>query len=89
MGTTTLTSFLLMSTGDGGAAVLGAMQFANQKRWLAADEPACLTANLVGAGMVFASLPVEWNTATGLLVLVWAALSLFGLCRGLLVHTRR
>ncbi len=78
-----------MSVGTLGAVVLGVLQFANQQRWLAADQPASLVANLAGAGMVIASLPAEWNTATSLLAIVWVAVSAFGLGRCLLEREGR
>ena len=84
-----MNSLLLMSVGVLGALLLGALHFANQQRWVAADRPAYLVANLVGAGMVIASLPVEWNTATSLLAIVWVALSVFGLGRFLLERDER
>ena len=76
-----LNSLLLMSIGVLGAVLLSMLHFANQQRWIAADQPTYLVANLVGAGMVIASLPAEWNTATSLLAIVWVALSVFGLGR--------
>jgi hypothetical protein len=60
--------------------------FATQAGWLGADDPRFAWANLFGAGLIIASLMVDWNLAAFVIEVFWILISLYGLAR---YYTRR
>ena len=69
-------SYLFMFVGTG---VIVVAYFADQKRWLSAEDWRYPAANLVGSLLILASLLVEWNTPSVVIELFWIAISLYGL----------
>jgi hypothetical protein len=67
--------------GLAGAAVVIAAYFANQMRWLSAEDWRFPLLNLVGAGLILASFATQWNFPSVVIELFWIAISLVGLVR--------
>ncbi len=64
-----------------GAAVVIVAYFANQMRWLSAEDWRFPLFNLVGAALILASLTTQWNFPSVVIEVFWIAISLFGLLR--------
>jgi len=64
----------------GVALVLGAY-YANQRRWLSAQDRRFPLANLIGSCLILVSLSAQWNGPAAAIEISWAAISLWGLVR--------
>ena len=69
-----------------GVALVLAAYFANQQRWLRSEDWPFPLANMVGSCLMMVSLYVEWNFPSFVINGAWAAISLWGLMKG--VHAR-
>ena len=70
---------LLQVVGLVGVAIILAVYFANQQRWLRSEDWRFPAANLAGSLLILASLFVEWNTPSVVIEIFWIAISLYGL----------
>jgi hypothetical protein len=66
-----------------GVAMVLVAYFANQQRWLSSDNWPFPLANMVGSCLMMVSLYVEWNLPSFVINGAWAAVSLWGLVRGM------
>jgi len=71
----------LVIVGFVGAALVIAAYFANQQGWLASEDWRFPLVNLVGAGLIMASLYAEWNFPSAVIEGFWIAISAYGLLR--------
>jgi hypothetical protein len=71
----------LVIAGFVGAALVIAAYFANQQGWLPPEDWRFPLANLVGAGLIMASLYAEWNFPSAVIEGFWIAISAYGLLR--------
>jgi hypothetical protein len=69
--------------GFAGTALLIAVYFANQQRWLASEDWRYPAANLVGSVLIFVSLCFAWNLPSVVIEIFWAAISIWGIIRSL------
>jgi hypothetical protein len=69
--------------GIAGAACFIGAYFASVQGWLAATDWRFPAANMMGACLVLVSLRSEWNLPSAVIEAFWAAISLYGLIRGL------
>lgn len=81
------TSFAATVGFIGVALVLGAY-FANQQRWLSAEDWRFPCANLVGSCFILVSLSAQWNLPSFVINLCWAAISVHGLVKSLRARGR-
>jgi paired small multidrug resistance pump len=56
--------------------------FANQQRWLSAEDWRFPFVNALGSGLILVSLYVEWNFPSFIINSCWIAISLYGLVKG-------
>ncbi len=75
---------IIIMAGVLGAVVMAATHLAVLEGWVDPADPKNAAANLLAAGLVFASTLVEWNTVVALLALQWGAVSLLRLGRTIL-----
>lgn len=66
-----------------GSAVVIVAYFAVARGTIVADSKTYYIANLVGAGLIFTSLWWAWNLPAAVVEGFWAAISLYGLARGM------
>ena len=66
-----------------GAAIVIVAYFANQMRWLSAEDWRFPLSNLVGAALILASLTTQWNFPSVVIEVFWIAISLVGLVRAI------
>ena len=71
----------LVIAGFAGAVCIVCAYFANQQGWLASDDWRFPLANLVGAGLIMASLYAEWNFPSAVIEGFWIVISAYGLAR--------
>jgi hypothetical protein len=64
-----------------GAAIFVVAYFANQARWLSAEDWRFPAANLAGALLILVSLFGEWNLPSVVIEAFWAAISVYGLMK--------
>jgi len=69
--------------GLAGAALLIAVYFANQQRWLSSDDWRYPAGNLAGAVLIFISLCFAWNFPSVVIEIFWAAISVWGIIKSL------
>jgi hypothetical protein len=69
--------------GFAGSALLIGAYFANQQRWLSAEDWRFPTANLAGSALIFVSLFYEWNFPSVVIEIFWAAISVWGIIKSL------
>ena len=70
-----------------GSLIIIAAYFATQRGWVEASDWRFPLANLIGAGLILASLMFAWNLAAFVIEVFWIAISIYGLMRA--VATRR
>jgi hypothetical protein len=75
----TMALALYRAIGLFGAAIYVVAYFANQARWLKAEDWRFPAANLVGALLILVSLSAEWNLPSVVIEAFWAAISVYGL----------
>lgn len=73
---------LFTTAGILGAIVVIATYFANQHRWLSAEDWRFPALNLAGACLILVSLTTAWNLPSAIVEACWAAISVYGLSRG-------
>lgn len=64
-----------------GSLMIIAAYFATQRGWVEASDWRFPLANLLGAGLILASLMVAWNLAAFVMEMFWIAISIYGLVR--------
>jgi hypothetical protein len=69
-------------TGFIGVAIVLATYFANQQRWLSAEDWRFPLANAAGSCLILVSFYVQWNLPSFVINASWAAISLYGLVKG-------
>lgn len=74
--------------GIAGSAIVIVAYFAVARGTIVADSRPYYVANLVGAGLIFASLWFAWNLPAAIVEGFWAAISVYGLARGIFATTR-
>lgn len=62
-----------------GTALIVAVYFATQQRWLTAEDWQYQMANLVGAIMILVSLITAWNLPVAIIESFLAAISVYGI----------
>ena len=67
--------------GFAGAAMLMAVYFANQQRWLSSEDWRYPAANLAGSVLILFSLLFTWNLPSVLIEVFWALISIWGLMK--------
>lgn len=67
-----------------GSAIVIVAYFAVARGMIVADSKPYYIANLLGSALIFASLWWAWNLPAAIVELFWAAISLYGLARGML-----
>jgi hypothetical protein len=72
-----------IACGIAGACCFVAAYFATLRGWMSAQGWVFPATNLVGATLVLVSLLEAWNLPSVILECFWAAISLYGLLRGL------
>ena len=77
---TTLDSYAVVGL-VGVALILGAY-FATQQRWLSTDDWRFPLANLIGSCLILFSFYTAWNLPAAVIEVCWAAISLWGLLKG-------
>jgi hypothetical protein len=71
-----------------GSAVVIVAYFAVARGTIVADSKPYYISNLVGAALIFASLWWAWNLPAAIVEGFWAAISLYGLARGMFAKPR-
>jgi len=66
----------------GVALILGAY-FATQQRWLNTEDWRFPLANLIGSCLILFSFYTAWNLPAAVIEVCWAAISLWGLLKGI------
>ena len=66
-----------------GTAILIGAYFANQQRWLSAEDWRYPAGNLAGASLIFVSLLFAWNLPSVVIEIFWAAISVWGIIKSL------
>lgn len=64
-----------------GAVVVLATYFANQHRWLSAEDWRFPALNLAGSCLILVSLYTAWNLPSAIVEACWAVISAYGLTR--------
>jgi hypothetical protein len=72
-----------------GSAIVIVAYFAVARGSMAADSKPYYIANLIGAALIFTSLWSAWNLPAAIVEGFWAAISLYGLARGMLPKSSR
>jgi len=72
-----------------GVALILAAYFATQQRWLSSEDWRFPLANLVGSFLILASFYTAWNLPAVVIEVCWAAISAYGLAKGLRSGGRR
>jgi paired small multidrug resistance pump len=62
--------------------------FANQQRWLNSEDWRFPFANFLGSCLLLVSLYVDWNLPSAIINVAWAAISLWGLLRGIRLRSQ-
>jgi paired small multidrug resistance pump len=57
--------------------------FANQQRWLSSEDWRFPFANFFGSCLLLVSLYQDWNLPSAIINLAWAAISLWGMVKGM------
>lgn len=60
--------------------------FANQQRWLSSEDWRFPSANFLGSILLLVSLYADWNLPSAIINIVWAAISLWGLVKGMVAR---
>lgn len=71
-----------------GVAFIVVAYLANQQDWLSGEDWRFPAANLLGSLLILASLHSGWNFPSAVIETIWAAISLYGLSRRLLLRRR-
>jgi paired small multidrug resistance pump len=71
-----------------GSAIVIVAYFAVARGSIVADSKPYYLSNLAGSALIFASLWWAWNLPAAIVEGFWAAISLYGLARGLLSKSR-
>jgi paired small multidrug resistance pump len=74
-----------------GAGLIGTVMvlvayFANQQRWLSSEDWRFPFANCLGSCLLLVSLYADWNLPSAIINLAWAAISLWGLVKGMVAR---
>jgi len=65
-----------------GVAIVLLAYFANQQRWLSAEDWRFPFANALGSCLILLSLVAQWNFPSFVINSCWVAISLWGLFKG-------
>ncbi|HEX5326585.1 MAG TPA: hypothetical protein VFW75_07945 [Acetobacteraceae bacterium] len=71
----------LVIAGFVGAGLVILAYFTNQQGWLRSDDWRFPALNLVGAGLILASLYAQWNFPSAVIEAFWIVISAYGLLR--------
>jgi hypothetical protein len=66
-----------------GVALILVAYFATQQAWLSSEDWRFPLANLLGSCLIFVSFYTAWNLPAVVIELCWAAISFWGLVKGL------